>query len=938
MNTRWIQPQTGGGGTDPGDVATGGRIGIGIGLATPGEALDVNGNIKIPIGTGTGTPPSARIFTTQKVFNVLDYGAVPNHSVDSKDAFQNALNDAGAAGGGIVYVPTGIYQISTHLAIPAHVTLEGEWQAPPTIEDLDIVTLKGTVLLAYENPSTPPTLLQTTKGSITAGSNQLTLANAIDFSNGQAICIIGAGTDSANLNTTILTGGGTTTLTLATNALTTVLNKLIRHATSGTIAINSDQLTITNALDFFSGQGICIEGAGPNQTNLFTTVSSVQGPTRLTLADRALTGVITPRTVRHHELPFIILAGSNTCVKGLTIYYPNQAVTGVPDFTHYPFCIKNDGFISNAAIINMLLVNPFNGIEFDSSSGYHFISKVYGQPLNIGIHIDDCFATGRIEHVNFWNFWSKMRYPGEFTNPNFRQVWQYQLSNAQGLILDRTDWEIVDDYCALGYHIGITLGNQNRTDKAPTGLFSNIEMDLCDIGIDIPFSIGDLGVNISNLIIQCDSNQDPSAPVYYAANRIGIRSSANNTNSLHISNAEFGMWPTNHVRWSGGRLFLNSVKFYAHGDGTYAQIAANILGGIALVSNCFFDHGFNSESPLHMAIDVAPGAQAILSGTNLDKNIHSEGIGPFVYSCINSGNVGIGTAEPAAKLEIAKLAQDTRPALRVSEGSRFIVIDPNLDATDFNPLVQAGDKAIIFSTGSPEQGALVIGQYSASSKGIRIDTGGNVGIGVTSPGSKLQVNGNAAIGYTASQTGPTNGLAVAGAVGVGVSNPTNLIETKGSLQYNTGTASRAGTTVTGVGTTFTSAMVGGVLVFNDGTTTHITAYVSATQLTVANSGTVASQSYAIYYAGFNVKSDGSTGIGTASPTAKLDVNGNIRTNGYIDVNGPRIISRAGNPTAAPAVSAPKGSLYIKTDATTTTTRLWINTNGTTGWAYFTASA
>lgn len=43
-------------------------------------------------------------------------------------------------------------------------------------------------------------------------------------------------------------------------------------------------------------------------------------------------------------------------------------------------------------------------------------------------------------------------------------------------------------------------------------------------------------------------------------------------------------------------------------------------------------------------------------------------------------------------------------------------------------------------------------------------------------------------------------------------------------------------------------------------------------------------------------------------------------------------------TGNPTVSAPKGSLYIKTDATTTTTRLWINTDGGTTWTNFTTAA
>ena len=45
---------------------------------------------------------------------------------------------------------------------------------------------------------------------------------------------------------------------------------------------------------------------------------------------------------------------------------------------------------------------------------------------------------------------------------------------------------------------------------------------------------------------------------------------------------------------------------------------------------------------------------------------------------------------------------------------------------------------------------------------------------------------------------------------------------------------------------------------------------------------------------------------------------------------------AGN--GAPTLKASKGTLYVNLIATTTTTRLYINTDGGSTWAYFTASA
>lgn len=47
---------------------------------------------------------------------------------------------------------------------------------------------------------------------------------------------------------------------------------------------------------------------------------------------------------------------------------------------------------------------------------------------------------------------------------------------------------------------------------------------------------------------------------------------------------------------------------------------------------------------------------------------------------------------------------------------------------------------------------------------------------------------------------------------------------------------------------------------------------------------------------------------------------------------------AGSGTPNAVVSAPKGSLYIRTDGSTTNDRLYVNTNGTTGWTNVTTAA
>lgn len=55
----------------------------------------------------------------------------------------------------------------------------------------------------------------------------------------------------------------------------------------------------------------------------------------------------------------------------------------------------------------------------------------------------------------------------------------------------------------------------------------------------------------------------------------------------------------------------------------------------------------------------------------------------------------------------------------------------------------------------------------------------------------------------------------------------------------------------------------------------------------------------------------------------------------VQIGKAEIVAGDGAPTN---VQATRGTLYIRTDATTTATRLYINTTGATAWATFTASA
>jgi len=92
------------------------------------------------------------------------------------------------------------------------------------------------------------------------------------------------------------------------------------------------------------------------------------------------------------------------------------------------------------------------------------------------------------------------------------------------------------------------------------------------------------------------------------------------------------------------------------------------------------------------------------------------------------------------------------------------------------------------------------------------------------------------------------------------------------------TVSLTGTTVTGIGTSFTDAMIGGIIYFKTSRVSRIiTARGGTTSLTVSVTGTYSAQDYVIYYSGISINSSGNIGLNTAQQHSTLHADGSIAT-------------------------------------------------------------
>jgi len=222
----------------------------------------------------------------------------------------------------------------------------------------------------------------------------------------------------------------------------------------------------------------------------------------------------------------------------------------------------------------------------------------------------------------------------------------------------------------------------------------------------------------------------------------------------------------------------------------------------------------------------------VISANTIDTSGNTNTFGTAVYIAAN-GNVGIGTASPAAKLQIV-----SDIPFRLNNAASSSQAD--LYFADSGATLKVEN---FFGTGS----AITFGT-NANGAGVtekaRIDSSGNFGIGTSSPNSKLEVNSGATA--TTAQLKTTAATAYSGGSFFAGSN----------LTIRTG----ANATGSGSGIRFTSD--------NNGGLEGMFGWVQNT----STYGDFVWQSYnGSYGERMRLDSAGNLGIGTSSPSVKLEV-------------------------------------------------------------------
>jgi hypothetical protein len=272
------------------------------------------------------------------------------------------------------------------------------------------------------------------------------------------------------------------------------------------------------------------------------------------------------------------------------------------------------------------------------------------------------------------------------------------------------------------------------------------------------------------------------------------------------------------------------------------------LTGGAIVAN-------SSSDALRITQTGSGNALVVEDSTNPDST-------PFVIDA--NGNVSIGAPSfPSAKLFIQKPAgADANGEIRYGSGEQWTILNSNSAQGAYNPLVQSGDHSITWgdSSSTKELGSMVLVPWSDSPNGLRITNSGNVGIGTATPVDKLSVNGPIHIAPATTNYGAL----------VDEANRTN---TYLSLQGSAGQNDFAYLRQIGTGDNDLTISLDLHDDLNDPSGGQAFAIRNVPSWLDPDSTPITN---------FIVNANGNVGIGTATPTAKLDVAGSasINSSGY----------------------------------------------------------
>lgn len=167
---------------------------------------------------------------------------------------------------------------------------------------------------------------------------------------------------------------------------------------------------------------------------------------------------------------------SGVCFEHFGTYRTQPAPTSGWAPTAYDYdiyCVNSD-----VTINEVILLNPTKGLKLTNTQAGRFtIHRLRGQPLEIGIDIDECYDLPQISNVHFWPYWQ---------DNNF--VHTYTMANLDALFFRRVDNPQLCNIFTIFARAGLRI-TQSAAGTVSKLLLTNADFDRGNFGIWIDSTV-----------------------------------------------------------------------------------------------------------------------------------------------------------------------------------------------------------------------------------------------------------------------------------------------------------------------------------------------------------------------------------------------------------------------------------------------------------------
>ncbi len=193
--------------------------------------------------------------------------------------------------------------------------------------------------------------------------------------------------------------------------------------------------------------------------------------------------------------PLTITSTARGCtIRDLAVVHrqPTNVLAGFGP-VNYPYAIAVRA--DDVRIENVFLYNPTRGIDISNSTGSVgrvTLNRIWGQPFQEGIRIDNALDVIKIDNVHFWPFWSAYNTVTEYQRNNTNAILSYRNDNPHfsNIFVHRCNNGFVFSSSGSGATHGVTSKFH----------MMNVDIDFCTHGINID-GTGTTG-QVANLTIQ----------------------------------------------------------------------------------------------------------------------------------------------------------------------------------------------------------------------------------------------------------------------------------------------------------------------------------------------------------------------------------------------------------------------------------------------------